>query len=115
PATFVHVGRVPDALAHVPALGARGRRWRTTYGELRAQADKAARLLVEVAAEERAGSVVPVVVEVGDEEMLKLLDGTRDAAIGVAGLAPQVSRGLASGADLAAGLGALVPAGVAQI
>lgn len=133
PAIVVHVGRVPEALLAVPALGIGGRRWRTAYGELAAQADRTARLLVEVAAEERARGAVLLAIEVADEPSLTLLSEHDDATIAAPGLAPQVSRGLASGADLAVtgeggrgaalrsspaderGEPALFPAGAAQI
>jgi ribonucleoside-triphosphate reductase len=119
PEVHVHVGRVPDELADVPALGARGRRWRACYGELRAQAERTARLLVEIAAEERALGVVPIEVEVSDEATARLLDAAQGATIAAPGLAPQVSRGFASGAEMAAaiaaGPAALAAAGAAQI
>jgi hypothetical protein len=118
PLTRLHVGRVPAALADAPAVGPGGRRWRATYGELRAEADRTARLILEVAAEERALGIAPITVEVADEEGLALLDGSRDATIVAPGLAPQASRALASAAQVAAALGPvprLIAAGTAQI
>lgn len=118
----LHVGRVPDALAEAPVVGARGRRWRARYGELRVEAERAARLLIQAVADEGgpAGGAPPVAIDVADAEDLALLGGAgwADAALVGAGLAPQATRGLASGAEIALALAtdrALVPAGAAQV
>jgi ribonucleoside-triphosphate reductase len=119
PPLVLHLGRAPEAIEALPAIGPGGRRWRACYGELRPEADRTARLLIEIAAEEAArGAPLPrLALEVSDRASLDLARPPVDLVLAGPGLRPEASRGLAEGAALAAALahGGVLAAGAAQI
>jgi transcriptional regulator NrdR family protein len=125
PLVRLHLGPVPPAIARAPVVGPRGRRWRATYGDLAPEAERCARLLLEMLGGEGADRGLGVVLGLVPEgaaapglpSKIAIAPPVVAACLEAGAFEPQRSRGLASAAELlaAASSGRPVAAGAAGV